>query len=156
MDLRGTCRGGGRGRTLLRFNLKLAVVCSIFLGIGSVLFFVARGSSSAGTGACLEIIRSWSEEMEALPFGTPVLKLHEHLRRGAVATGRRELAEEAGSRPPICAYKCGRCSPCSPVHVQVPPSSAAEGDGNRNKNRDAAEYLPVAWWCRCHGRLYQP
>ncbi|KAG6521004.1 uncharacterized protein LOC122053720 [Zingiber officinale] len=149
MDLRGTSRGG---RGTLRFDLKLAVVCSIFLGIGSVLFLVAIGSSSTGTGACLEIIRSWREKVEALSFSAPVLKLHGNQRRREVATGRRELAE-AGSRPPICAYKCGRCSPCSPVHVQVPPSTA-EGDGKRD--RDAAEYLPVAWWCRCHGRLYQP
>ncbi|KAK9057520.1 hypothetical protein SSX86_022356 [Deinandra increscens subsp. villosa] len=50
-----------------------------------------------------------------------------------------------GSSPPRCAWKCGRCTPCKPVHVPVPPG-----------NPVTAEYYPEAWRCKCGDRLYMP
>ncbi|MFS7902968.1 putative EPIDERMAL PATTERNING FACTOR-like protein [Helianthus anomalus] len=50
-----------------------------------------------------------------------------------------------GSSPPRCAWKCGRCTPCKPVHVPVPPG-----------NPVTAEYYPEAWRCKCGNRLYMP
>ncbi|XP_076927881.1 uncharacterized protein LOC143591600 [Bidens hawaiensis] len=59
-------------------------------------------------------------------------------------TSRRRLAGP-GSSPPRCAWKCGRCTPCKPVHVPVPPG-----------NPVTAEYYPEAWRCKCGNRLYMP
>ncbi|KAK3006598.1 hypothetical protein RJ639_016493 [Escallonia herrerae] len=39
-----------------------------------------------------------------------------------------------GSWPPRCTSKCGRCSPCRPVHVPVPPGTPV-----------TTEYYPEAW-----------
>ncbi|XP_071720747.1 EPIDERMAL PATTERNING FACTOR-like protein 4 [Rutidosis leptorrhynchoides] len=50
-----------------------------------------------------------------------------------------------GSSPPRCTWKCGRCTPCKPVHVPVPPG-----------NPVTAEYYPEAWRCKCGNRLYMP
>ncbi|KAJ0809472.1 putative EPIDERMAL PATTERNING FACTOR-like protein [Helianthus annuus] len=59
-------------------------------------------------------------------------------------TSRRRLTGP-GSSPPRCAWKCGRCTPCKPVHVPVPPG-----------NPVTAEYYPEAWRCKCGNRLYMP
>ncbi|XP_057442146.1 EPIDERMAL PATTERNING FACTOR-like protein 5 isoform X2 [Lotus japonicus] len=57
----------------------------------------------------------------------------------------RRLLGGPGSFPPRCAAKCGRCAPCRPVHVPVPPG-----------NPVTAEYYPEAWRCKCGNRLYMP
>ncbi|KAG6538282.1 hypothetical protein ZIOFF_003395 [Zingiber officinale] len=57
----------------------------------------------------------------------------------------------SGSWPPKCTSRCGTCTPCSPVHVSVPPRQQ-----QKQKKADAAEYYPEAWRCRCGGRLYVP
>ncbi|KAI3682518.1 hypothetical protein L1987_82558 [Smallanthus sonchifolius] len=59
-------------------------------------------------------------------------------------TSRKRLTGP-GSSPPRCAWKCGRCTPCKPVHVPVPPG-----------NPVTAEYYPEAWRCKCGNRLYMP
>ncbi|KAL1192754.1 EPIDERMAL PATTERNING FACTOR-like protein 6 [Cardamine amara subsp. amara] len=50
-----------------------------------------------------------------------------------------------GSFPPRCSSKCGRCTPCKPVHVPVPPGTPV-----------TAEYYPEAWRCKCGNKLYMP
>ncbi|KAH7837655.1 hypothetical protein Vadar_016366 [Vaccinium darrowii] len=50
-----------------------------------------------------------------------------------------------GSWPPRCTSKCGRCSPCKPVHVPVPPGTPV-----------TTEYYPEAWRCKCGNRLFMP
>ncbi|KAK3024389.1 hypothetical protein RJ639_043293 [Escallonia herrerae] len=50
-----------------------------------------------------------------------------------------------GSWPPRCTSKCGRCSPCRPVHVPVPPGTPV-----------TTEYYPEAWRCKCGNKLYMP
>ncbi|URE11688.1 epidermal patterning factor-like protein [Musa troglodytarum] len=65
----------------------------------------------------------------------------------ASAERRRELSGGGwpGSYPPLCAAKCGDCTPCNPVHVAVPPGRAV-----------VAEYYPEAWRCKCGNKLYMP
>ncbi|XP_050370436.1 EPIDERMAL PATTERNING FACTOR-like protein 6 [Argentina anserina] len=57
----------------------------------------------------------------------------------------RRYLSGPGSSPPRCTSKCGRCSPCKPVHVPVPPGTPV-----------TAEYYPEAWRCKCGNRLYMP
>ncbi|KAJ4780002.1 EPIDERMAL PATTERNING FACTOR-like protein [Rhynchospora pubera] len=59
---------------------------------------------------------------------------------------RRRLSAGPGSYPPRCTYKCGRCTPCNPVHVPVPPGTLFF----------PTEYYPEAWRCKCGNRLYMP
>ncbi|PKA51860.1 Epidermal patterning factor-like protein 6 [Apostasia shenzhenica] len=50
-----------------------------------------------------------------------------------------------GSYPPRCTSKCGECTPCSPVHVAVPPGTPV-----------TTEYYPEAWRCKCGNRFFMP
>lgn len=80
------------------------------------------------------------------------LQIQEAQRDGAVeikqsldAAGRRKLLGGPGSSPPRCISKCGRCTPCRPVHVPVPPGTPV-----------TTEYYPEAWRCKCGNKLYMP
>jgi len=57
----------------------------------------------------------------------------------------RRLLGGPGSSPPRCTSKCGKCTPCKPVHVPVPPGTPV-----------TAEYYPEAWRCKCGNKLYMP
>ncbi|KAF8018736.1 hypothetical protein BT93_H3592 [Corymbia citriodora subsp. variegata] len=60
--------------------------------------------------------------------------------------GRRELRTSGpGSSPPRCNSKCGKCTPCEPVHLPVPPGTPV-----------TAEYYPEAWRCKCGNKLFMP
>ncbi|RAL37362.1 hypothetical protein DM860_000056 [Cuscuta australis] len=59
--------------------------------------------------------------------------------------GSRRLLSGLGSFPPRCTSKCGRCVPCKPVHVPVPPGTPV-----------TAEYYPEAWRCKCGNKYYMP
>ncbi|XP_022874401.1 uncharacterized protein LOC111393209 [Olea europaea var. sylvestris] len=59
--------------------------------------------------------------------------------------GARRLLGGPGSSPPRCTSKCGRCTPCKPVHVPVPPGTPV-----------TTEYYPEAWRCKCGNKLYLP
>ncbi|KAI3461716.1 hypothetical protein Pfo_018379 [Paulownia fortunei] len=59
--------------------------------------------------------------------------------------GARRLLGGLGSSPPRCSSKCGRCTPCKPVHVPVPPGTPV-----------TTEYYPEAWRCKCGNKLYMP
>ncbi|CAK9160666.1 unnamed protein product [Ilex paraguariensis] len=50
-----------------------------------------------------------------------------------------------GSSPPTCRSKCGRCSPCKPVHVPIQPGLSRP-----------LEYYPEAWRCKCGNKLFMP
>ncbi|XP_059448247.1 EPIDERMAL PATTERNING FACTOR-like protein 4 [Corylus avellana] len=50
-----------------------------------------------------------------------------------------------GSSPPSCRSKCGRCSPCNPVHVPIHPGLTTP-----------LEYYPEAWRCQCGKKLFMP
>ncbi|XP_057482967.1 EPIDERMAL PATTERNING FACTOR-like protein 6 [Actinidia eriantha] len=75
------------------------------------------------------------------------IKLSKAIKREvslSLARTRRFLSGP-GSWPPRCTSKCGRCTPCKPVHVSVPPGTPV-----------TAEYYPEAWRCKCGNRLYMP
>lgn len=57
----------------------------------------------------------------------------------------RRYLSGPGSSPPRCTSKCGRCTPCKPVHVPVPPGTPV-----------TTEYYPEAWRCKCGNKLYMP
>ncbi|KAF5205634.1 Epidermal patterning factor-like protein [Thalictrum thalictroides] len=59
-------------------------------------------------------------------------------------SSRRHL-NGLGSYPPRCKSKCGKCTPCKPVHVPVPPGTS-----------EPTEYYPEAWRCKCGNKLYMP
>ncbi|KAI4307556.1 hypothetical protein L6164_030730 [Bauhinia variegata] len=63
---------------------------------------------------------------------------------GSLGWARRMLGGP-GSSPPRCTAKCGKCTPCRPVHVPVPPGTPV-----------TAEYYPEAWRCKCGNKLYMP
>nr|GMD23913.1 EPIDERMAL PATTERNING FACTOR-like protein 6 [Ipomoea batatas]GMD29192.1 EPIDERMAL PATTERNING FACTOR-like protein 6 [Ipomoea batatas] len=63
----------------------------------------------------------------------------------SVGGGARRMLGGPGSSPPRCTSKCGRCTPCKPVHVPVPPGTPV-----------TAEYYPEAWRCKCGNKLYMP
>ncbi|KAI3667814.1 hypothetical protein L6452_42883 [Arctium lappa] len=63
----------------------------------------------------------------------------------AAAASRKRKLSGPGSSPPRCAWKCGRCTPCKPVHIPVPPGTPV-----------TAEYYPEAWRCKCGNKLYMP
>ncbi|XP_062172767.1 EPIDERMAL PATTERNING FACTOR-like protein 6 [Alnus glutinosa] len=70
-----------------------------------------------------------------------------------VSIGRKEtsmslamrILSGPGSSPPRCTSKCGKCTPCNPVHVPVPPGTPV-----------TTEYYPEAWRCKCGNKLYMP
>ncbi|KAG2332930.1 hypothetical protein Bca52824_004110 [Brassica carinata] len=57
----------------------------------------------------------------------------------------RRILRGLGSSPPRCISKCGRCMPCKPVRITVPPGTPV-----------TAEYYPEAWRCKCGNKLYLP
>ncbi|KZV56281.1 hypothetical protein F511_00278 [Dorcoceras hygrometricum] len=61
-----------------------------------------------------------------------------------VVHSRRRLGGP-GSSPPTCRSKCGRCAPCTPVHVSVQPGLSVP-----------LEYYPEAWRCRCRNKIFMP
>ncbi|CAA7394767.1 unnamed protein product [Spirodela intermedia] len=66
------------------------------------------------------------------------------LRVAAGDAARRRLVGP-GSSPPTCRARCGRCSPCRPVHVAVHPGRIIPLD-----------YYPEAWRCKCGSKLFMP
>ncbi|XP_047049751.1 EPIDERMAL PATTERNING FACTOR-like protein 4 [Lolium rigidum] len=123
----GSRRPGCDSGSMLRLLLVASLCCGCF-------FVVERW----GNGA----LRSDSGRMAgaATHAGHDLIG---HYDSGAV--GRRLLSGGPGSHPPRCTSKCGSCSPCSPVHVSVPPGVLV-----------TTEYYPVAWRCKCRDRLYMP
>ncbi|KAG9451731.1 hypothetical protein H6P81_004635 [Aristolochia fimbriata] len=67
-----------------------------------------------------------------------------YFSRSLLPRRRRRLAGP-GSSPPTCRSKCGRCSPCKPVHVPIQPGRSIP-----------LEYYPEAWRCKCGNRLFMP
>ncbi|XP_077243026.1 EPIDERMAL PATTERNING FACTOR-like protein 5 [Tasmannia lanceolata] len=62
---------------------------------------------------------------------------------GQVLSRRRLIGP--GSSPPSCRAKCGKCSPCKPVHVPIQPGRSMP-----------LEYYPEAWRCKCGNKLFMP
>ncbi|CAN6450409.1 unnamed protein product [Victoria cruziana] len=60
-------------------------------------------------------------------------------------SSKRRSLSGPGSYPPRCTSRCGKCSPCKPVHVAVPPGTPV-----------TTEYYPEAWRCKCGNKLFMP
>ncbi|KAF7833832.1 EPIDERMAL PATTERNING FACTOR-like protein 6 [Senna tora] len=71
--------------------------------------------------------------------------MHEEKREVSLGGWTRRFLGGPGSSPPRCSSKCGKCTPCRPVHVPVPPGTPV-----------TAEYYPEAWRCKCGNKLYMP
>lgn len=52
-----------------------------------------------------------------------------------------------GSSPPTCQGKCGRCIPCSPIHMSY---------GSPHGALTQQEYYPEVWRCKCGNRYFMP
>ncbi|KAG4997294.1 hypothetical protein JHK85_028733 [Glycine max] len=81
-------------------------------------------------------------------------ELKEKNGQGLVFGGKMEVSSMGwhkrllggpGSLPPWCTSKCGKCTPCRPVHVPVLLGTLV-----------TAEYYPKAWRCKCGNKLYMP
>ncbi|GMY27330.1 EPIDERMAL PATTERNING FACTOR-like protein 4 [Fagus crenata] len=89
--------------------------------------------ASAATAITLSLIGSGEVEEERALFEVEQVGLISRRRLGL------------GSSPPTCRSKCGRCSPCKPVHVAIHPGMTTP-----------LEYYPEAWRCQCGNKLYMP
>ncbi|KAK1285286.1 EPIDERMAL PATTERNING FACTOR-like protein 6 [Acorus calamus] len=99
--------------------------------------FALMGGSMAD-GVFIDITRSsLCRTTNCATKGSPVV-------RRSIAAVRRDLSGP-GSFPPRCTSKCGRCTPCRPVHVPVPPGTPV-----------TTEYYPEAWRCKCGNKLFMP
>lgn len=124
----------------------------LFYSLPIFLFIVcALSTTPCPSGASLDIRRSFTAAAKADLF-----QFQEELGRTVEKKGRDEEMVRArastrrylsgpGSWPPRCTSKCGKCTPCKPVHVPVPPGTPV-----------TAEYYPEAWRCKCGNKLYMP
>ncbi|GLJ43551.1 hypothetical protein SUGI_0906010 [Cryptomeria japonica] len=122
-----------------RFNFKQEVTTfRAFYWIGvllfsTLLFLACYGGSSS-------FIELPVADHDGLYRGVAFRDFQQNYRIG----GRRFLSGP-GSSPPRCISKCGKCTPCKPVHVPVPPGTPV-----------TEEYYPEAWRCKCGNKLYMP
>ncbi|KAL5202398.1 hypothetical protein ABZP36_013350 [Zizania latifolia] len=119
----------------------LAVACLAAVAVASLQLLCCRCGCLAACGGDDVVLRSSD-------FGRmAVAEAHSDdlLEEGGQQVRRRLLSGGPGSHPPRCTSKCGSCSPCSPVHVSVPPGVLV-----------TTEYYPEAWRCKCRNRLYMP
>ncbi|KAH1263043.1 EPIDERMAL PATTERNING FACTOR-like protein 6 [Glycine max] len=124
-------------------------------GCGGTYFSVSRQMHGLLHLVGPDSLRSWNSpihESESLDENHTELK--EKNGQGLVFGGKMEVSSMGwhrrllggpGSSPPRCTSKCGRCTPCRPVHVPVPPGTPV-----------TAEYYPEAWRCKCGNKLYMP
>ncbi|KAJ4840294.1 hypothetical protein Tsubulata_025753 [Turnera subulata] len=117
---------------------RLACCVSFFFFSIFALFF----SSSSSTTTSLEISCTLSGKADLHFQGFE--NQNEIIKGSSLALARRFLGGP-GSSPPRCSSKCGKCTPCKPVHVPVPPGTPV-----------TAEYYPEAWRCKCGNKLYMP
>ncbi|XVF46128.1 hypothetical protein PTKIN_Ptkin03bG0001800 [Pterospermum kingtungense] len=134
---------GQKSRFLYCFSLLFFSVCALCSITSSATAsqqdFKYPLSGQAADGICFKEFaderRNNEERMGSIPVDTQGLPL---------SLARRFLSGP-GSSPPRCTSKCGKCTPCKPVHVPVPPGTPV-----------TAEYYPEAWRCKCGNKLYMP
>lgn len=128
---------------------KLAVACLAAVAVTSLQLCCLSGcfiAACGGAGRDDDDVRRYSDHFGRLEgAGAHSGDLLEGGGHYHVGLGRRLLSGGPGSHPPRCTSKCGSCSPCSPVHVSVPPGVLV-----------TTEYYPEAWRCKCRNRLYMP
>lgn len=118
-----------------------------FFSIFAVLFTIIRSTSASTTTTCASDcscpLSTAKADINFQKFGDQ-LQYREKVVMMSLSLARRYLSGP-GSSPPRCTSKCGRCKPCKPVHVPVPPGTPV-----------TAEYYPEAWRCKCGNKLYMP
>ncbi|KAG6751395.1 EPIDERMAL PATTERNING FACTOR-like protein 6 isoform X1 [Populus alba] len=133
-------------RSLIFFNKEPSLFQCVSFTIFFILSFVALFSTISSKTTCLGIIRCplsgkardfYFQEFEKT-------RGYEGQMEASLSMARRFLSGP-GSSPPRCTSKCGKCTPCKPVHVPVPPGTPV-----------TAEYYPEAWRCKCGNKLYMP
>ncbi|KAJ6878342.1 hypothetical protein NC651_030933 [Populus alba x Populus x berolinensis] len=138
------CRGS-IGKRRLESGVAGASELAIAIAIGST-GQEGRESTISSKTTCLGIIRCplsgkarnfYFQEFEKT-------RGYEGQMEASLSMARRFLSGP-GSSPPRCTSKCGKCTPCKPVHVPVPPGTPV-----------TAEYYPEAWRCKCGNKLYMP
>ncbi|KAJ8768838.1 hypothetical protein K2173_023742 [Erythroxylum novogranatense] len=129
-------------RSKLRFINKpsLLYCVSIFFFF---LSFCALFTSITSTVTCIDPRCSLSGKAD-IYFQDLERRKDEMTKEASLNVARRVLSG-LGSSPPHCGSKCGKCTPCQPVHVPVPPGTPV-----------TAEYYPEAWRCKCGNKLYMP
>lgn len=135
-----------------RFSMELRFLNKLILPLFFFFFFFLCSSTISFKTTCLGLIRYQSFVRSAdLSFQEiGKIKDQEVMENDmgfiiAVNFASRRLLSGPGSSPPRCTSKCGKCTPCKPVHVPVPPGTPV-----------TAEYYPEAWRCKCGNKLYMP
>lgn len=141
-----------KNSTALRFmhrpRLIYLTISIFFLSICALLT-----SISSTRTACLDIKCSLNADGDLYFQRTLIDKtLNNSEQKRTIQTNRgvpfslaRRYLSGPGSSPPRCTSKCGKCTPCKPVHVAVPPGTPV-----------TTEYYPEAWRCKCGNKLYMP
>ncbi|KAJ8751372.1 hypothetical protein K2173_016569 [Erythroxylum novogranatense] len=129
-------------RSILNFNNKPSLVycASIFF-----LSLCALFPTITSTVTCLDPRRSLSGKARIYFQDFEKRRDDEVTEEASLSVNTRRFLSGPGSSPPRCTSKCGKCTPCKPVHVPVPPGTPV-----------TAEYYPEAWRCKCGNKLYMP
>ncbi|KAK7300810.1 hypothetical protein RJT34_11661 [Clitoria ternatea] len=141
-----------RKRNTSRLVNKTYLGCSFSFFMLSIctMIFSSTTTATASAITCLDTTRC---PMLAKDEIDPQ-EIKEEIGLGMVSEGKLEVSSMGwtrrllggpGSSPPRCTSKCGKCTPCKPVHVPVPPGTPV-----------TAEYYPEAWRCKCGNKLYMP
>ncbi|KAJ4979570.1 hypothetical protein NE237_010350 [Protea cynaroides] len=119
--------------------------------LASICFFSVCVLVSTNTrkSLCLDIIGTQlgrAAQHFSQEFDNTIAMKEGHGKWGLhLISSTRRYLRGIGSSPPRCTSKCGKCTPCKPVHVPVPPGTPV-----------TAEYYPEAWRCKCGNKLYMP
>ncbi|XP_019430562.1 PREDICTED: EPIDERMAL PATTERNING FACTOR-like protein 6 [Lupinus angustifolius] len=132
-------------KVINKTNLYGIVSFFFMLSIFTLIFSTATGT----TITCIDARRCTI----FAKANTDSPKFEERIRQGMIFEGIKEFSlgwarrflGGPGSSPPQCTSKCGNCTPCTPVHLPVPPGTPV-----------IAEYYPEAWRCKCGNKLNLP
>ncbi|KAJ0978406.1 hypothetical protein J5N97_013880 [Dioscorea zingiberensis] len=137
---------------LLNFSFPFSILLVIGTDMCCMLYLTSLFPCCSGSGDGRVLFLGFSISFSgACPSGSSCL-LGRFTGISSLATlevwnrvhARRSLGGP-GSHPPRCEGKCGRCTPCRPVRVTVPPGTPV-----------TTEYYPEAWRCKCRNHLYMP
>ncbi|KAL3649204.1 hypothetical protein CASFOL_005607 [Castilleja foliolosa] len=123
------------------YALSLTIFFSTFV-YATWIHFASPSPQNLSEATCLLTVKAadnWFKNSER----NKIREMVNNVR--VIVGGSRRLLGGPGSSPPRCSLKCGRCKPCKPVRVSVPPGTPV-----------TAEYYPEAWRCKCGNKLYMP
>lgn len=135
-----------RKRKTTKLMNKIHLCYSFYFFILSMMFFT--NTSTASTIKCLDTRCTifFKSEIDLQQVNVETKQGMESQGKSMVSVDwPRRFLGGPGSFPPRCNAKCGKCIPCKPVHVTVPPGTPV-----------TAEYYPEAWRCKCGNKYYMP